>query len=102
MPKRKIKKPETIIELEDLKTAVNEIKSILGFDIAEEIKDESDIKPVVVVETKNEEDFERKREEPVRLAEDGKIDKVTYLKKANTKVISKIYTEYERKSAKTK
>ena len=48
-------------------------------------------------ETNNEES-NKKRDELLKLAEDGEIERsVSYIQKASQKVINKIYSEYERK-----
>ena len=101
MPRRKNPKPETIDEVvEEISTAENsfndEIKNIFGDDNSNE-KPEG-VKPEKVEPEKDNSNLEKKRDELLKLAEDGDLDKsVTYIKKASQKVINKLYTEYERK-----
>ena len=89
MPRRKNTKPETIDELlEEMETTETIVE--------EEIKNSSSEKP----EKKEPEpdNTEKKRDELLKLAEHGDLDKsVAYIKKASQKVINKLYTEYERK-----
>ena len=64
--------------------------------VEEEIKNSSSEKP----EKKEPEpdNTEKKRDELLKLAENGDLDKsIAYIKKASQKVINKLYTEYERK-----
>ena len=101
MPRRKNPKPETIDEVvEEISTAENsfndEIKNIFGDDNSNE-KPEG-VKPEKVEPEKDNSNLEKKRDELLKLAEDGDLDKsVNYIKKASQKVINKLYTEYERK-----
>ena len=76
---RKNVKPETIDDLiNELETADEEVKK--------------------ATEDSKHEDNNKKRDELLKLAEDGDLDKsVAYIKKASQKVIDKLYTEYERK-----
>ena len=78
MPKRKNVKPETIDDLiDELETADGEVKKATN--------------------NSKHEDNNKKRDELLKLAEDGELDKsVAYIKKASQKVIDKLYTEYER------
>ena len=89
MPRRKNTKPETIDELlEEMETAENIVE--------EEIKNTSSEKPEK--EEPEPDNTEKTRDELLKVAEDGDLDKsVTYIKKASQKVINKLYTEYERK-----
>ena len=87
MPKRKSKEPETIDNMIDQLERANQV-------VKEEINNinEDDTKP------EKPQDDESKRDELLRLAEDGDLDKsVAYIKKASQKIIDKLYTEYERK-----
>ena len=77
MPKRKKNLEEVVEELED------EIKTA-------EIDADREADP--------QDEIEKKREELIKLAEDGQFDKsVKTIKKASNKVIEKYYNEYERK-----
>ena len=91
MSRRKNTKPETIDELfEEVTTAENIV--------SEEINNLSSEKPEKVEPQNDNNDLEKKRDELLKLAEDGDLDKsVDYIKKASHKVINKLYTEYERK-----
>ena len=90
MSRRKNTKPETIEEVvEDISTAEN------SFD--EEINNIFDEKPEKVEPKPDNNDFEKKIDELLKLA-DGDLDKsVAYIKKASQKVVNKLYTEFERK-----
>ena len=56
------------------------------------------IRPELVEPKDDSSEYEKKRDELLKLAEDGDLDKsVAYIKKASHKVINKLYTEYERK-----
>ena len=90
MPRRKNTKPETIDELlEEMETAETIVE--------EEIKNSSSEKPEK--EEPEPDNTEKKRDEILKLAENGDLDKsVAYIKKASSqKVINKLYIEYERK-----
>ena len=101
MPRRKNPKPETIDEVvEEISTAENsfndEIKNIFGDDNSNEKSGR--VKPEKVEPEKDNSNLEKKRDELLKLEEDGELDKsVAYIKKASQKVINKLYTEYERK-----
>ena len=59
-----------------------------------ELEDEIDVDSV----SDQQDEIERKREELIKLAEDGQFDKsVKIIKKASNKIIEKYYNEYERK-----
>ena len=79
--KRKDSFEESIEEcVKEMKTAVEEVGNAAGS--AADPQDE----------------IERKREELIKLAEDGQIDRnVKAIKKASNKVIERYYNEYERK-----
>ena len=89
MPRRKNPKSETIDEVvEEISTAENsfneEINNIFGDEKSEKVEPQNDNN-----------DLEKKRDELLKLAEDGDLDKsVSYIKKASHKVINKLYTEY--------
>lgn len=88
MPKRKSKHNiETIDELvAEIQSAENTVNN--------------ELKPKIIdtEDKKTEDEIDRKRNEFLKLAEDGDFDKsVAYIKKCSQKVIDKLYTEYERK-----
>ena len=69
----------------------NEIKNIFVDDNCNEKSEKAEPK-------EDNSNLEKKRDELLKLAEDGDLDKsVNYIKKASQKVINKLYTEYERK-----
>ena len=81
MPKRK--EPETINDI------INEIDSA-NDTIKDAVCDDN-------IQDKPQESF-NKRDQLLKLAEDGDLDKsVAYIKKASQKIIDKLYTEYEKK-----
>ena len=84
MPKRKKEKLETIDEL------IEEVQAAEG-NITKELEPQLDVEP-------SQRDINKKRDELLKLAQDGELDKsVAYIKKASTKIIEKLYIEYERK-----
>ena len=101
LPRRKNPKPKTIEEvIEDILTAENyfndEIKNIFGNDNSNEKPEK--VKPEKVEPQNDNSNLEKKRDELLKLAEDGDWSKsVAYTKKASQKVKNKLYTEYERK-----
>ena len=69
----------------------NEIKNIFGDDNSNEKLEK--VKP-----KEDNSNLDKKRDELLKLAKDGDLDKsVAYIKKASQKVINKLYTEYELK-----
>ena len=89
MPTRKTEQPETVDELiNELESANETIKS----EVEKAVSDSnSEGKPL-------DEPLDNKRDELLKLAEDGDLDKsISYIKKASQKVIDKLYTEYERR-----
>ena len=88
IPRRKNTKPETIDELlEEVEIAENIVE--------EEIKNISSEKPEK--EEPEPDNTEKKRDELLKLAENGDLDRsVAYIKKASKKVINKIHSEYQR------
>ena len=89
MPKRKSKTPETVEGLLTELESANET-------IIEELNDAvNDDKPRDEQKTND-----AKRDQLLKLAEDGDLDKsVAYIKKASQRIIDKLYPEYERKRA---
>ena len=91
MPRRKKDHSETVDEL------LNELESASDA-IQQEIKDTLEEDPKLEGNHKNETD--KKRDELLKLAEDGEISKsVSYVKKSSKRVIENLYSEYERKRA---
>ena len=91
MPKRKGKDPKTVDELLDELESANET-------IQEEVNNivsdsDSQNKPESEPQIND-----TKRDQLLKLAEDGDLDKsVAYIKKASQKIIDKLYSEYERR-----
>ena len=98
MPRRKSTKPETIDELfEEVTTAENIGDEEINNLFSDNQKPEN-VKPEKVEPKSDNTDYEKKRDELLKLAENGDLDKsIAYIKKASQKVINKLYTEYERK-----
>ena len=89
MPKRKVKTEEREADhmedlLDNLGDAEEEVKAVAK-EVASAAGGQAEAP-----------ELDRKRTELLRLSEDGNISQsVKYLKKASTKVIEKVYTEYE-------
>ena len=98
MPIRKNTKPETIDELfEEVTTTENIVDEEINNLFSDNQKPEN-VKPEKVEPKSDNTDYEKKRDELLKLAENGDLDKsIAYIKKASQKVINKLYTEYERK-----
>ena len=80
----------------EISTAENSLNEELN-NIFSDKKPEK-VKPENVEPQNDNTDLEKKRDELLKLAEDGDLDKsVAYIEKASQKVINKLYTEYERK-----
>ena len=96
MPRRKNTKPENIDDvIVEISTAENSLNGEINNIFSDE-KPEKD-KPENVEPQNDNTDFEKKRDELLKFAEDGNLDKsVAYIKKASHKIINKLYTEYER------
>ena len=92
MPRRKNTKPESIDEVIDhISAAEDEIKNTF-------IDNNSNEKSENIEPQNDNTDLENKRDELLKLVEDGDLDKsVAYIKKVSNKVLNKLYTEYERK-----
>ena len=96
MPRRKNTKPENIgdviVEISPAENSLNDkMNNIFSDEKPEKVKLEN-------VEPQNDNtDLEKKRDELLKLAEDGNLDKSVAYTKASHKVINKLYTEYERK-----
>ena len=90
MPKHKNKDPETVNELLAELESVNDV-------VRDEItKNVDDAPPQKKGPPQSEGDA--KRDQLVKLTEDGEINKsVAYIKKASKKIIDKLYSEFERK-----
>ena len=80
MPKRKREKT-----LEDIIEEVGEVEEIIAGEVE-------------ALQPEPKTDLDRKRDELLKHAEDGDLDKsVAYVKKASAKIIEKLYVEYDRK-----
>ena len=87
MPKRKNKNPETI---DELLVELESANDIVQEEVKEAVKEELPKTPP--------DNSDNKRDQLLKLAEDGDIDKsIVYIKKASKKMIDKLYLEYERK-----
>ena len=91
MPKRKSNKIDPIDDLvNELETAHETIKEELDETPPQDKQPEPDSKPQY--------DTDKKRGELLKLAEDGDLDKsVAFIKKASSKAIDKLFSEYDRK-----
>ena len=98
MPRLKNPKLETIEEVvKDFSTAENIVDEEINNLLIDNVKPEK-VKPEKAEPKEENNDLEKKRDELLKLAEDGDLDKsVAYIKKASQKVINKLYNEYERK-----
>jgi hypothetical protein len=96
MPKRR-SNPTTVEELEkEVEDIATEIRDEIGSAAEVETVKETEKRRPDDAATKTE--VEKKIGELTTLAEDGSLDKfVAFVRKANRKIIEKLYTEYERK-----
>jgi len=91
MPKRKSNKVDSIDDLvNELETAHETIKEEINETPPQGKQPELDSKPQY--------DTDKKRDELLKLAEDGELDKsVAFVKKASSKIVDKLYGKYDRK-----
>ena len=99
MPRRKNAKPVTIDDaIDKLSAAENTLNEEMNNLFIDEKPKKVKPENAEPLNDNYEDKTEIRRDELLKLAEDGDLDKsVAYIKKASHKVINKLYTEYERK-----
>ena len=93
MSKRKI---EIIDDTnDDIKNLVSELENA-NRELKNIVNNEDDSDKVIIESKDENNDTDRKRSELIQLAEDGDLDQsIAYIKKASSKIINKLYHEYE-------